>query len=92
MVHPPQGALMPKTPREKKRNPKPDMNKVAFRTLQIATGELPNPDKQTDVERSTRGRKGGLKGGKSRMEKLTAKERSALAKSAAKARWGRNGK
>jgi hypothetical protein len=33
------------------------------------------------------GRKGGLKGGKARAEKLTAKERSEIAKKAARARW-----
>lgn len=35
------------------------------------------------------GKKGGLKGGKSRMAALTAKERTALAKKAAAARWKR---
>lgn len=34
------------------------------------------------------GRLGGLKGGKARAEKLTAKKRSEIAKIAAKARWG----
>jgi len=33
------------------------------------------------------GRKGGLKGGKARAEKLSAKERSEIAKKAANARW-----
>lgn len=33
------------------------------------------------------GRKGGLKGGKTRAKKLTAKERSEIAKKAAKAKW-----
>lgn len=33
------------------------------------------------------GRKGGLKGGKARAEKLTAEERQAIAKKAAQARW-----
>jgi hypothetical protein len=35
------------------------------------------------------GRLGGLKGGKARAAKLTAKRREAIAKNAAKARWGR---
>ena len=35
------------------------------------------------------GRKGGLKGGKARAEKLTAEERSAAAKKAAETRWSR---
>lgn len=33
------------------------------------------------------GRKGGLKGGKARAEKLTAEQRSEIAKKAAAARW-----
>ena len=36
------------------------------------------------------GRMGGLKGGKARAEKLTAYERSEIAKKAAKARWSKN--
>ena len=34
------------------------------------------------------GRRGGLKGGKARMGSLTPKQRTALAKKAAEARWG----
>ena len=34
------------------------------------------------------GRRGGLKGGKARMEGMTPKQRTALAKKAAEARWG----
>ena len=36
------------------------------------------------------GRLGGLKGGKARAEKLSARKRKAIAKKAAKARWGTN--
>lgn len=35
------------------------------------------------------GRLGGLKGGKARAEKLTAKKRSEIARKAATARWGK---
>jgi hypothetical protein len=35
------------------------------------------------------GRKGGLRGGKARANKLTAKQRSEIAKKAAKARWAK---
>jgi len=35
------------------------------------------------------GRKGGRKGGKRRMAKLTTAQRSALARKAAKARWSK---
>ena len=34
------------------------------------------------------GRQGGLKGGKARAQKLSAKKRRAIAKKAAQARWG----
>lgn len=37
----------------------------------------------------TLGRLGGLKGGKARAEKLSAKKRSQIARKAAKARWGK---
>jgi hypothetical protein len=37
------------------------------------------------------GKKGGPKGGKARMESLTARQRTALAKKAAAARWGKKG-
>ena len=36
------------------------------------------------------GRMGGLKGGKARAEKLTAYERTEIAKKAANARWSKN--
>lgn len=36
------------------------------------------------------GSKGGKKGGKSRMEQLTREQRTALAKKAAEARWGKS--
>ena len=36
------------------------------------------------------GRLGGLKGGKARAKALSPKKRSAIAKSAAKARWSKN--
>ena len=35
------------------------------------------------------GRRGGLKSGKARMEKLTPEQRSAIARKAAAARWGK---
>ena len=49
-----------------------------------ATGEF-EPEKNPAAV--ALGRLGGLKGGKARAEKLTAKRRSEIAKKAAKARW-----
>jgi hypothetical protein len=58
---------------------------------QLATGELDDvkTDDGKDPAAVALGRKGGLKGGKARAKKLTAKERSAIAKKAAASRWGR---
>ena len=42
---------------------------------------------KVDVDYAALGRKGGLKGGKARAEKLTPEQRSDIAKLAAKARW-----
>lgn len=49
---------------------------------------------KTDVSHKSaqamaRGRLGGLKGGKARALKLSAKKRAKIAKAAAKARWGK---
>ena len=44
--------------------------------------EEPNPKAEA-------GRLGGLKGGKARAKKLSAKRRSEIAKKAAQARWGK---
>ena len=55
---------------------------------QLATGDLADikTDDGKDPAAVALGRKGGLKGGKARAKKLTAEERSAIAKKAAKAR------
>jgi hypothetical protein len=76
-----------------------DINVTAHEILQALTDE---PAGSTSVQIDTAkkkappvknpaavalGRLGGLKGGKARAEKLTAKRRSQIAKDAAKARW-----
>lgn len=74
-------ATRPKRPR--------DPNQLAKLITDIATGETDdcNQDKDKDPAAVALGRKGGLKGGKARAKKLTAKQRSEIAKKAAKARW-----
>lgn len=71
-----------------KRSSRLDMNQLAKRIVDEATGEaektLP-PQELTGKKADSR--KGGLKGGKTRMEKLTDDERSELARQAANARW-----
>lgn len=76
-----------------------DINVTAHEILQALTGE---PAGSTSVQREPAkkkdqpvknpaavalGRLGGLKGGRARMEKLSAKRRVEIARDAAKARW-----
>jgi hypothetical protein len=68
------------------------INQLADHLVNISTSE-----KDDAIERPTRaqislvmaelGRKGGKKGGKRRLETMTPKERSAVARKAAQARW-----
>jgi len=72
-----------------KRSSRLDMNQLAKRIVDEATGEaektLPPPKKnQSAVEL---GRLGGKKGGKARAEALTPEQRSEIAKKAAQKRW-----
>lgn len=71
---------MPKGPRGEKRPA--DVIGAAVMVMRIATGELEEtgPKKQHT-------RKGGLKGGKGRAQKLTPEQRSEIARLAAAARW-----
>lgn len=66
-----------------------DPNQLAKLIADIATGEVEDskPDDGKDPAAVALGRKGGLKGGAARAKKLTAKQRSEIAKKAAEARW-----
>jgi hypothetical protein len=60
--------------------------------IDIASGEVDDAlltDDGKDLAAVLLGRKGGLKGGKARAEKLSRDERSSIAKKAALARWGK---
>ena len=70
------------TPTNKRR----DFSQIAFDTVQQATGEAAPPPDLTGKKVDSR--KGGLKGGKARADKLTPEERSEIAKKAAAKRWG----
>lgn len=63
-----------------------DVNTLASRIVAEATGEAP-PDDGKNPAAVALGRLGGLKGGKARAEKLSAKRRTEIAKKAAQARW-----
>lgn len=76
-----------------KRSSKPrDLNALAARIVHDATDEdetpAPDPDEGKDPAAVALGRKGGLKGGKARAEKLTPEQRSKIARKAAQKRWG----
>lgn len=78
-----------------KRSSKPkykDVNVTAFEIMKAAT-EPEEPAKKDQPEKNPAavalGRLGGLKGGKARAKKLTAKQRSIIAKQAARARWSK---
>lgn len=64
----------------KRKKKEHDFAITAFRVVQEATG-------QNEPDYSALGRKGGLKGGKARAEKLTPERRSEIARKAAQARW-----
>ncbi|UVT20102.1 MAG: hypothetical protein H8K03_20375 [Nitrospira sp.] len=83
----------------KKNKPSTDINVTAHDILQAITGE---PAGTTSVKKKPAGiptknpaavalgRLGGLKGGKARAAKLSAKKRSEIAKKAAQTRWRHN--
>lgn len=69
-----------------------DVNELAVQITGEATGEIEptDADEGKDPAAVALGRKGGLKGGKARAEKMTPAERSEAARKAAQARWNRD--
>lgn len=64
-----------------------DINTIAKSIVDQATGEKPKASFHKDEEMARRGRLGGIKGGKARAERQSAKELSAIGKKGATARW-----
>jgi hypothetical protein len=66
-----------------------DTNKLAKQIVDLATGEKQEeqPKDNKNPHAVELGRLGGLKGGKARAKKLSAKRRSEIAKKAAQTRW-----
>lgn len=65
-----------------------DFTQIAFQVGQKAAHLEPPAEKPEPLPpKAAAGRKGGLKGGKARAEKLTPEERSRIARRAANARW-----
>lgn len=60
----------------------------AVKVMRIATGE--EEDTVADDGKDKAAQSLGRRGGKARAEKMTAKQRSAIAKKAAAARWGKS--
>jgi hypothetical protein len=68
-----------------KQSKKPaDLNRLAAAIVGEATDETPP---EPENPKASAGRLGGQKGGKARAQRMTAEERSASARKAAKARW-----
>jgi len=70
---------MPKRPR--------DFNQLAKLVVDIASGEVQDPESDAQKTPNRRGRAGGIKGGVARSKVLPAEQRSAIAKKAANSRW-----
>jgi hypothetical protein len=66
-----------------------DVNELARQLVDEATGDAPpfDPDEGKDPAAVALGRRGGLKGGRARAEKMTPEERAEAARKAARARW-----
>ena len=81
-------------PNRSSKSNKNDPNVAAFRAVQriVAMSEGRAKPTPTEPEKNPAavvlGRLGGLKGGKARAAKLSAAKRKAIAKKAARARWG----
>ncbi len=82
---------MPDVPRKKHQGPE-DFAETAFRVFEQAIGETKPEESTKNPAAVELGRKGGLKGGKARAEKLTPEQRSEIAKKAAAKRWADHSK
>ena len=78
---------MPKGPHRQKRPA--DVIGAAVKIAKIATGEI-EEDKPFDEGKNKAAQELGRKGGQARAKALTKKKRTAIAKKAATARWGKD--
>ena len=76
---------MPKGPKGQQRPA--DVIGTAIKVARIATGEI--EDEQPDDGKNKAAQELGRKGGQARAKKLSGKQRSEIARKAAKTRWGR---
>lgn len=77
---------------DRSRKPR-DLNAMAAAIVESATSDepRPDPDEGKNPAAVALGRLGGQKGGPARAAKLSPKNRSAIAKKAAEARWKPHG-
>lgn len=81
---------MPRGPQGQKRPA--DVIGTAITVAKIATGEIEEPKiLPKDAALVTRGRRGGIRGGPARADKLSPAERHRIAAHAARTRWGGKG-
>jgi hypothetical protein len=84
-----------RVPKRSRKRPR-DVNELASEIVREATGdkqpasEQPDTDEGKDPAAVALGRRGGLKGGRARAERMTAEERGESARRAAEARLKRN--
>jgi hypothetical protein len=73
---------------------KPDVNQMAAIPIDAISGDLPVEKQPSDKNKNAveLGRLGGLKGGKARAAKLSAKRRKEIAFKAVKPRWANHNK
>lgn len=83
-------------PKRLRKTPTPDFNQVAFQVVRKATEqaqeappEVAPTKKEISRVMAEMGRKGGLRGGKRRLETMTPEQRRMAAFKAAKARWSK---
>ena len=72
-----------------------DANQLAKLVVDLATGEAEEPTDaapEKDPAAVELGRRGGLKGGRARAERMTPEQRSEAARKAAQARWSNSNK
>ena len=80
---------MPKGPKGEKRPA--DVIGNAVHVMRIATGEIEDTTgtEAKDPAAVELGRRGGLKGGKARSDKMSSERRADIARKAAQARWSK---
>ena len=79
---------MPERSTKRLKRPR-DFNQTAYQVMLESTGQVKpaEPEKPKDPLAVELGRRGGLKGGAARAAALSAKQRSRIAKQAARIRW-----